>query len=198
VVNNEEGTLSRGDKLAPLRTLLDSAGLRTQGALLAIQGHDVALCRPWLEQAPVLRAGDRLWEDRGCLDGALLSYVKRQRQVDGIMPRKANRLATQEAIHLAELAHAWPAHPSRPEQSMTLVRGGEPRWTECEVPRHAWVIRFWKTKKKRTAHLVVGTTDLELSAPWIVRHDEERPEIAHDDEQRTSGGWLLQKRSATR
>ena len=70
VVKNEDGTLSRGYKLATLRTLLDSAGLLTQVALSAIQIHDVALCRPLLEQAPVLRAGALLLEDRGCLDGA--------------------------------------------------------------------------------------------------------------------------------
>ncbi len=69
VVKNEDGTLSRGYKLATLRTLLDSAGLLTQVALSAIQIHDVALCRPLLEQAPVLRAGDLLLEDRGFLDG---------------------------------------------------------------------------------------------------------------------------------
>jgi hypothetical protein len=70
VVKNEDGTLSRGYKLATLRTLLDSAGLLTQVALSAIQVHDIALCRPLLEQAPVLRAGDLLLEDRGFLDGA--------------------------------------------------------------------------------------------------------------------------------
>src|SRR6266487_2205665 len=197
-VSLEAGTYARGYKLATLRTLLDSAGLLSQVALSAIQVHDVALCRPLLEQAPVLRAGDLLLEDRGFIDGALLSYLKRQRQVDVIMPLKANMLATQEAIQLAELAKEWQAHPSRPEQSMTLVRGVEHMWTECEVPLNACVIRFWNKKKKRTDHLVLVTTDLELSAPWIVRHYEERPEIEQDYEQMKSGGWQLQKLSSTR
>jgi hypothetical protein len=74
VVKNEDGTSTRGYKLATLRTLLDSAGLLSQVALAAMQVHDVALCRPLLEQAPVLRAGDLLLEDRGFLDGALLSH----------------------------------------------------------------------------------------------------------------------------
>jgi hypothetical protein len=42
------------------------------------------------------------------------------------------------------------------------------------------------------------TSDLELSASWIVRHDEERPEIEQDYEQMKSGGWQLQKLSSTR
>jgi hypothetical protein len=60
------------------------------------------------------------------------------------------------------------------------------------------VIRFWNKKKKRTDHIVLVTTDLELNAPWIVRHYEERPEIEQDYEQMKSGGWQLQKLSSTR
>src|SRR5216683_1545576 len=73
VVKNEDGTLSRGYKLATLRTLLDSAGLLTQVALSAIQVHDVAMCRPLLAEAPVLRAGDLLLEDGGFREGATVS-----------------------------------------------------------------------------------------------------------------------------
>src|SRR5256884_9035232 len=71
-------------------------------------------------------------------------------------------------------------------------------WAECEVPLNACVIRFWHKKKKRIDHIVLVTTDLELSASWIVRHYEERPEIEQDYEQMKSGGWQLQKLSSTR
>ena len=198
VGKNEDGTYARGYKLATLRTLLDSAGLLSQVALAAIQVHDVALCRPLLEQAPVLRAGDLLLEDRGFLDGALLSHLKRQRRVDVIMPLKANMLATQEAMQLAAMADRWESHPSRAAQSIALVRGVEHMWAECKMPLNACVIRFWNQKKKRTDHIVLVTTDLSLSAPWIVRHYEERPEIEQDYEQLKSGGWQLQKLSSTR
>src|SRR5712692_3875042 len=121
VVKNDDGTYARGYKLATLRTLLDSAGLLTHVALSAIQVHDMALCRPLLEQARVLRPGDLLLEDRGFLDGATLSELKRTRQVDVIIPLKANMLATQEAIALADLAGKWDAHPSRAEQTIAWV-----------------------------------------------------------------------------
>ena len=147
VVKNEDGTLSRGYKLATLRTLLDSAGLLTQVALSAIQVHDMALCRPLLEAAPVLRAGDLLLEDRGFLDGATLSHLKRQRRVDVIIPLKANMLATQEAMQLAAMADTWQTHPTRPDQTIVLVRGVEHMWAECEVPLNACVIRFWIRRK---------------------------------------------------
>jgi len=42
------------------------------------------------------------------------------------------------------------------------------------------------------------TTDLSLSASWIVRHYEERLEIEPDYEQLKSGGWQLTKLSSTR
>jgi hypothetical protein len=198
VVKNEGGTFSRSDKLATLRTLLDSAGLLSQMALSAIQGHDMAVCRPLLEQAPVLRAGDLLLEDRGFIDGVTLLQLQRKRRVEVIMPRKANMLATQEALQLAELANEWQAHPARAEQTIALVRGVEHRWAECDVPLNACVIRFWNTKKKRTDHIVLVTTDLQLRAPWIVRHYEERPEIEQDYQQMKSGGWQLKKLSSTR
>src|SRR5262249_34397922 len=198
VVKNDDGTSSRGYKLATLRTLLDSAGLLTHVALSAIQVHDMALCRPVLEEALVLRSGDLLLEDRGFLDGATLSELKRTRQVDVIIPLKANMLATQEAIALAELADQWDAHPSRAEQRIAWVRGVEHMWPECHVPLNACVIRFWHKKKKRLDHLVLVTTDLELSATWMVRHYEERPEIEQDYEQMKSGGWQLHKLSSTR
>jgi Transposase DDE domain len=198
VVKNDDGTRSRGYKLATLRTLLDSAGLLTQVAMSAIQVHDMALCRPLLEEAPVLRAGDLLLDDRGFLDGATLSHLKRQRQVDVILPLQANMLATQEAMQLAQMADKWQAHPSRANQTITLVRGVEPMWTECEVPLNACVIRFWNKKKKRTDYIVLVTTDLELNAPLIVRHYEERPEIEQDYQQMKSGGWQLKKLSSTR
>src|SRR5262245_49763221 len=198
VVKNEDGTLSRGYKLATVRTLLDSAGLLTHVALSALQGHDMALCQPLLAEAPVLRAGDLLLEDRGFVDGATVGHLKRQRQVDVIIPLKANMLATQEAIRLAAMADKWQAHPAREDQTIALVRGVEHMWTECAVPLNACVIRFWKKKKKCTDHIVLVTTDLKLNAPWMVRHYEERPEIEQDYEQMKSGGWELQKLSATR
>jgi len=178
--------------------VLDSAGLLTQVALSAIHVHDMALCRSLLKEAPVLRAGDLLLEDRGFLDGATVSELKRKRQVDVIIPLKANMLATQEAIQLAEMVDQGQAHPARAAQTIALVRGVEHMWPECEVPLNACVIRFWNTKKKRTDPIVLVTTDLKLNTPWIVRHYEERPEIEQDYEQLKRGGWQLKKLSATR
>ena len=66
------------------------------------------------------------------------------------------------------------------------------------MPLNACVIRFWNKKKQRIDHIVLVTTALKLSASWIVRHYEERPEIEQDYEQMKSGGWQLNKLSSTR
>jgi hypothetical protein len=96
------------------------------------------------------------------------------------------------------MADQWQAHPSRVEQTIALVRGVEHRWAECDVPLHAWVIRFWHKKKKRTDSIVLVTTDLKLSAAWIVRHSEERPAIEQDYQPMKSGGWQLKTLRSTR
>lgn len=93
VVKNDNGSRSRGYKLATLRTLLDQAGLITQRGLCPIQVHDLPVCRLFVETAPVLRAGDVVLEDRGFVDGEPLSLLKRQRRVDVIVPVKSTMLS---------------------------------------------------------------------------------------------------------
>ena len=198
VVKNDDGTRSRGYKLATLRTLLDHAGLITQVGLAPIQVHDLPLCRLFFETAPVLRAGDLLLEDRGFVDGATITLLKQQRRGDVIVPLKAQMLSYHEAVHLAELQGEWQPHPSRDHQHMAFVQGVEHLWAECKVPLNACVIRYWNRKKGILDHTVLVTTDQGLTGPWIVRHYEERPEIEQDYEQMKSGGWHLKKLSSTR
>jgi Transposase DDE domain len=198
VVKNDDGSRSRGYKLATLRTLLDHAGLITQVGLSPIQVHDLPLCRLLLETAPVLRAGDLLLEDRGFVDGETLTFLKQQRHVDVIVPLKSHMLSYKEAVALAELQDNWQGHPSRDKQHIALVKGVEHLWDECKVSLNACVIRFWNHHKNAVDHIVLVTTDTHLNGTWIVRHYEERPEIEHDYEQMKSGGWQLQKLSSTR
>ena len=168
VVKNEDGTYSRGYKLATLRTLLDSAGLLTHVALSAIQVHDLALCRPLLEQALVLRPGDLLLEDRGFLDGATLSELKRTRQVDVIIPLKANMLATQEAIALADLADKWDAPPSRAEQTIAWVPGVEHMWPECHVPLNANHVKLLFTKMGSEGDLIGSANSIQIDSSLLM------------------------------
>jgi len=198
VVKNDDGSRSRGYKLATLRTLLDDAGLITQVGLCPIQVHDLPVCRLFFETAPVLRPGDLLLEDRGFVDGATLTFLKQQRHVDVIVPLKSTMLSYHEAVQLAELQSAWQPHPSRDSQHIAFVQGVDHVWDACQVPLNACVMRYWNRKKGALDYIVLVTTDQRLTGPWIVRHDEERPEIEQDYEQMKSGGWQLKKLSSTR
>jgi hypothetical protein len=198
VVKNDDGSRSRGYKCATLRTLLDHAGLITQVGLCPIQVHDLPLCRLFFETAPVLRTGDLLLEDRGFIDGDTITYLKRQRHIDVIVPLKSTMLSYKEAVQLAELQHEWEPHPSRDDQHIAFVKGVDHMWEGCDVALNACVIRYWNRKKKALDHIVLVTTDPRLNGPWIVRHYEERPEIEQDYQQMKSGGWQLKKLSSTR
>lgn len=198
VVKNDDGSRSRGYKLATLRTLLDHAGLITHVGLCPIQVHDVALCDGLFKTASVLRAGDLVLEDRGFVDGPMLTYLKQQRQVDVIVPIKSTMLSYQEAVQLAQLHGKWQRHPSRKQQQIAFVKGVDHVWEECQVPLNACVIRYWHEKKQQEDYIVLVTTDETLDAKWIIRHYEERPEIEQDYEQMKSGGWHLKKLSSTR
>jgi hypothetical protein len=198
VVKQDDGSRSRGYKLATLRTLLDHAGLITQVGLCPIQVHDLSLCRLLFETAPVLRKGDLVLEDRGFIDGETLTFLKHKRYVDVIVPLKSTMLSYKEAVQLAELQGEWQPHPSRDHQQIAFVQGVDHVWDECNVALNACVIRYWSRKKNALDHIVLVTTDHRLTGPWIVRHYEERPEIEQDYQQMKSGGWQLKKLSSTR
>jgi len=151
-----------------------------------------------LAPAPGVRPGDLRREARGFLDGATRSELQRPRTLAVILPLTAHRLAAPEAMQRAAMADKWAAHPSRAAPRMAGGHGVAQLGPECHVPLHAWVMRCWHQQKKRTASLVLVTTAQDLSASWSVRHYEERPEIAPDDEPRQSGGWQRKQRRATR
>lgn len=198
VRDDEDGQLKRGYKLGTLRTLLETAGIITAAIVGQIQTHDSRLCGPMLRESKVLRAGDLLLEDRGLLDGATITHLKRERGVDVIVPLRCDMLSYQEAVKLAEMAGQWERHPSREHQQIAFVRGVEHVWDECGVTLNACVIRFFNEKKKKIDYIVLTSTDVGLSAKWIVRHYEQRPEVEQDYEQLKSGGWFLKKLSSTR
>jgi hypothetical protein len=150
------------------------------------------------ETAPVLRAGDWVWEDRGVGDGKTLTLLKQQRHVDGSVPLQSHRWSYQEAVQLAKRQDTWQPHPSRDDPHIAFVQGIEHLWEECQVPLNACVMRAWNRQKKAWDSMVVVTTAQRLKGPWIVRHYEERPEMEQDDEQMQSGGWQLKKLSSTR
>lgn len=163
-----------------------------------IQTHDCKLWEPRLRSRALLRAGDLLLEDRGFLDGEMITSLKGERQVDVIVPLRHGMLSYEEAVQLAKLGNAWQSHPRRENQQIAFVSGVEHLWDDCQVALNACVIRYFNEKKKEVDYLVLVTTDLSLKAKWMVKHYEPRPEIEQDYQQLKSGGWQLSKLSSTR
>ena len=137
-------------------------------------------------------------EERGFVDGETITFLKPQRHVEVIVPLQSTLLSSQEAVQVANLQETWQPHPAREPQHIAFVKGMEHLWEACKVPLNACVMRYWNRKKDALDPIVLVTTAQRLKGPWIVRHDEERPEIEQDDEQMKSGGWHLKKLSATR
>jgi len=93
VVQNDDGTRSRGYTWATWRTLLDHAGLITQVGLCPMHVHDLPVCRLLCATAPVLSPGEVFLEDRGLLDGATSTLLKQQRHVEVMVPLQATLLS---------------------------------------------------------------------------------------------------------
>ena len=142
VVKNDDGTRSRGYKLATLRTLLDSAGLLTQVAMSAIR------CTIWPCAVPC-------WRRLQCCALVICSSNSVGLSMGVVLPLEApapgrcdppaqsqHAQRIRKARQLAQMADKWQAHPSQANQTITLVRGVEHMWTECEVPLNACVIRL--------------------------------------------------------
>jgi hypothetical protein len=124
VKDDDDGQLKCGYKLATIRTLLETAGIITPVAVGQIQTHDCKLCEPMLKSCTVFRAGDLLLEDRGLLDGATLTLLKREHSVDLIVPLRHGMLSYEEAVKLAELARGVAAASNTRKAADRLCRRG--------------------------------------------------------------------------
>lgn len=195
-ITTEDGQPRRGYKLATLRALLDEGGLLLQADLGPIQAHDLPLCRPLLTNSPHLRPGSLLLMDRAFLDGALLSTLKEQRQVDIVMPLRENMTAATEALALAR-GKAWRPHPLRKNEQIQMVRNVALLWEECTVPLNACVIRRQNTDRK-WEYWVLVTTRLDLPATYIAKAYALRWELEEDYRQLKDQGWKLDAFTSTK
>ena len=127
-------------RFAGLDSMRKAGYVLRSARVLAALGYSVEVVAPERDLSARGTSDDKLLSGDVVRKGVTLSA--RKRQVDVIIPRKANMLATQEAIQLAEMADTWQPHPTGADQTIALVRGVEPMWTECEVPLNACVIRF--------------------------------------------------------
>jgi Transposase DDE domain len=199
-VAREDGKApERGYKLGLLSSLLDTGRLLTQVAWDGLRAGDLPLTAPFVQPGTPMQQGDSLRQDRGLLDGAEITVLKRDLGIDVVVPLKGNMAAYRTARVLAEgKPHGWQRHPSRPKQEIQKVTDIAGDWESCQVELNAGVVRQWDAKAGAYEYWVFATTDLERSAKGIIRDYEARSECEEDHRQTKGPEWALDEYLSTK
>jgi hypothetical protein len=199
-VATEEGKApQRGYKLGLLSTLLDTGRLLVQVAWDGLRVGDLPLTAPFVQPGTPMATGDSLRQDRGLLDGAEITVLKRDLGIDVICPLKSNMAAYRTAVVLAERnPHRWQKHPTRPKQQIQKVTDIAGDWESCQVELNACVVREWEAKQGAYEYWVFATTHLERSGRGIIRDYETRSECEEDHRQTKGPEWELDEYLSTK
>lgn len=195
----------RGYKLATLRSLLDDGALITAIAWGAIQEHDLPVTADLLRTTPHLHPGDTLLHDRGFLDAATITHLKKERQVDVCTGLKSDMLLLRAATAQAN-AHPgnWREHPTRKNQQVQRVTDLGSIWQGLGVPMNVCVVRFRKENRENKEneqewdYVGFACTDLSLEARQIITLYQTRPEVEEQYRQLKGHAWNLSQFQATR
>ncbi len=202
VVQEEGKEPQRGYKLGLLSSLIDTGRLLVGVAFAGLRRGDLPLTTALVRgEGTPLGAGDSLREDRGLLDGAEITVLKRDLGVDVIFPLKKDMLAFRLALaRVTARPHRWKRHPNPRRQRQEIQKvvdiGGP--WAECQVPLDGVVVREWNAKKQAYEYWVFATTEEERSANGILRDYEARSECEEDHRQVKGPDWELDEFTSTR
>lgn len=182
----------RGYKLATLRSLLDTGAVLTGIGWGPIQEHDLTVTHDLVRTTTHLRPGDVLLEDRGFVDGATLTFLKKERQVDVCTGLKSDMNFFKAAVVQAEANPGlWRTHPARPKQQIQLVSGLSGLWQELGVEMNVCIVRYEDKDTRKWRYFGFATTDLYLTARQIIQLYQTRPEIEEDYRQLKSESWHI-------
>jgi hypothetical protein len=198
-VATEEGKHpQRGYKLGLLSALIDTGRLQVSVAWDGIRAADLTVTRGFVTEGTPLSRGDTLLQDRGLLDGAEITLLKRDLGVDVVVPLKAEMLSYRLAVLMAERQpHDWKPHPSRPKQEIQLARDLGGVWESCEVPINGCVVREWEEEKEGYEYWVFATTNGERSARGIIQDYSTRTECEEDHRQTKGTDWEMDEYTST-
>lgn len=199
-VASEEGKQpQRGYKLGLLSALIDTGRLLVGVAWGGIRTGDLPLCQPFVSQGTPLRPGDTLLQDRGLLDGAEITVLKRDLGVDVVTPLKKEMLSYRLAVLMAQRnEHRWEPHPTRKRQQIQRVGDIGGPWESLEVPLNGCVVREWDDEKGEYEYWVFSTTNPERSGRGIVREYSTRAECEEDHRQSKGPDWEMDEYTSTR
>jgi len=198
-----DGKAIRGYKLGLLSTLIDVGRLIVRLAWEGVRAGDGSVTQRLVTEWPPLERGDTLLEDRGLIDGEVITCLKRDLGVDVVVPLKRDMLAYRLAGWKAgERPYCWQRHPTRPRQEIQRVEDIGGPWEECQVALNAAVVRE-HAPTHREAHedgyvyRVFATTNQQRSARGIVRDYTARAECEEDHRQTKGPNWELDEFTST-
>jgi hypothetical protein len=199
VVTEEGKHPQRGYKLGLLSALIDTGRLLVSVAWGGIRTGDLPLCQPFVTPGTPLSPGDTLLEDRGLLDGAEITVLKRDLGVDVVVPLKKGMLSYRLAVLMAEQnTPGWEEHPTRPRQQIQRVCEIGGPWESLEVPLNGCVVREWDAEKAGYEYWVFSTTNLLRGARGIIREYTTRAECEEDHRQSKGRDWEMDEYPSTR
>jgi hypothetical protein len=201
VATDEDGTPLRGYKLALLSALLREGRLITRIGWDSVRESDHPVARPLVAGATPLAAGDTLLHDRGLIDGATISCLKRDLGVDVVFGLKRNMLAARLAVAQAVCRPAshWRPHPTQPGQEILRVDDIGGPWDELTVPINGCVVRQPDPKAPEGyRYWVFASTNGQRTAAGIVLDYGTRCECEEDHRQIKGRNWELDEFTSTR
>jgi hypothetical protein len=166
-----------------------------------VRESDHPVARPLLLGETPLCRGDTVLHDRGLIDGATISCLKRDLGVDVVFGLRSNMLAARLAVAQAVCRPAshWRPHPTRPGQEILRVDNIGVPWEELTVPINGCVVRQPNAKEPDGyRYWVFGSTNLARTAAGIVLDYGSRSECEEDHRQVKGPNWELDEFTSTR
>ena len=198
-ISTKNQVAERGYKLGTLRSLLDQGAILTGIGWGPLQAHDLTVTRSLLRTSAMLHPGDTLLHDRGFLDGADITYLKKERKVEVCTGLKSNMNLFKACVVSAEAnPGAWRPHPTRKHQQIQLVCQLSGLWSELGVPMNVCVVKKTDSKTGEIEYFCFASTDLSLSAKQLIELYQTRPEIEADYRELKSESWHIDVFHATR
>jgi hypothetical protein len=200
---DEDGKPIRGYKLGLLSTLIDVGRLIVRLAWDGVRAGDGSVTQRLVTETAPLERGDTLLEDRGLIDGEVITCLKRDLNVDVVFPLRRDMLAYRLACWKSwERPHGWQAHPTRARQEMQRVEAIEGPWETCQVALNACVVREHAPRHPEAEadgyrYWVFATTNPERSAKGIVVDYTARAECEEDHRQTKGPNWELDEFTST-
>jgi len=200
VSKDEDGTPIRGYKLALLSSLVDEGRIIVRLGWEDVRASDHPVARPLLQGETPLAPGDTLLHDRGLIDGATISCLKRDLGVDVVFALKSDMLSFRLAVAQAVCRPAahWRAHPTRKGQAILLVPEIGGPWEELTVPINGCVVRQRDEKEPDGyRYWVFASTNQARTAAGIVLDYGTRSECEEDHRQSKGRDWEMDEFTST-